>query len=70
MAKPRGLALSSLSGICGMPVLLLKRATTGVDGLLKCGAVVSWEAVVVGVKWPVRRIPRACAARVLVVVMG
>ena len=61
MAIPRGSALASLSGIWGIPVLLLKRTETGVDGAWKCGALESVAASVVGVKVPVRRTPFACA---------
>ena len=61
MAIPRGSALGSLSGIWGIPVLLLKRTETGVDGAWKCGALESFAASEVGVKVPVRRTPFACA---------
>jgi hypothetical protein len=44
-----------------MPVLLEKRATTGVTWL-KCWAEESAAALAVGVKVPLRRMPLACAA--------
>tara|TARA_R110002003_G_scaffold196_5_gene15306 strand:+ start:12927 stop:13079 length:153 start_codon:yes stop_codon:yes gene_type:complete len=45
----------------GMPVDELKRTVTGVDAALKCGADVRLEALVEGVKVPVRRWPFAWA---------
>jgi len=59
IASPRALAFGSLSGRVGRPVLLEKRARMGVEGLWKCGAVESEAAAAVGVKVPVRRMPRA-----------
>ena len=63
IAMPRGLALSSLSGIWGSPVELEKRTQTGVDGLLKCGAVESFFASAEGVNVPLSISPLACAVR-------
>jgi hypothetical protein len=60
---PRGLALGSVSAICGKPVLDEKRTVIGVNEALKCGAEVKDEASAVGVKVPVRRCPFACAVR-------
>jgi hypothetical protein len=60
---PRGLAFGSVSGIEGIPVEELKRTVTGVEGALKWVALVRADAEEVGVKVPVRRWPRACAAR-------
>lgn len=62
-AKPRGFALGSVSGISGMPVEEEKRTVMGVEGELKCGAVVMDAAVGVGVKVPLRRWPRAWAKK-------
>jgi hypothetical protein len=59
MAKPRGLPFGSVSGICGMPVELEKRAMIGVEGFWKCGARDNVFAVEVLVKWPFRRMPLA-----------
>jgi hypothetical protein len=42
-----------------MPVEEENRAITGVEGLLKCGALERDEAAAVGLKWPVRRTPLA-----------
>lgn len=61
MARPRGWALGSVSGIWGRPVEEEKRRVRGVEGWVKCGAVVRVEARGVGVKVPVRRVPRAWA---------
>jgi hypothetical protein len=41
---PRGLALPSVSGMSGIPVEVEKRVMTGVDALLKCGALESEAA--------------------------
>lgn len=57
--KPRGLALESVSGISGMPVEFEKRTMTGVEELLKCGALESEAASAVGVNVPLVRWPRA-----------
>lgn len=65
IARPRGEAEVSVSGTEGRPVEEERRARIGVDGVepvvLKWGALESWEARGVGVKWPVRRIPLAWA---------
>jgi hypothetical protein len=45
----------------GKPVEEEKRTVTGVEGWLKCGAVVRLEDVALGVKVPVRRWPFAWA---------
>lgn len=58
---PRGSALSSVSGMLGIPVLFEKRTQTGVEGWLKCGAVESLAASGVGVKTPLRISPLAWA---------
>ncbi len=58
---PRGLAFSLKSGILGIPVELEKRTQTGVEGLLKCGAVESFFASSEGVKVPIAVIPLAWA---------
>lgn len=55
IAIPRGLAEASVSGIDGRPVEEEKRTVMGVDGMLKCGALDRADAVLVGVKVPVRR---------------
>ena len=60
-AKPRGLALGSVSGIWGRPVEEEKRARMGVEGRVKCGALERVEARGVGVKVPRRRRPLAWA---------
>lgn len=52
-ARPRGLAVGSVSAMDGMPVDEEKRAVMGVDAEVKCGALESEEAVGVGVKVPV-----------------
>src|ERR1700735_898220 len=59
IAQPRGSALGSLSGITGIPVELEKRTVAGVDGRLKCGALLSVAASAVGVKVPCSMIPFA-----------
>lgn len=61
MAMPRGLALGSVSAIWGKPVEEEKRTVIGVEGVLKCGAVVRSDTVALGVNVPVRRCPFACA---------
>jgi len=61
MAMPRGLALGSVSAILGKPVEEEKRTVIGVEGVLKCGAVVRSDTVALGVNVPVRRCPFACA---------
>jgi hypothetical protein len=58
-ARPRGLPLGSLSGRAGMPVEEEKRARSGVEGWVKCGARERAAAEGVGVKVPVRRMPLA-----------
>lgn len=60
-ANPRGLALGSVSEILGRPVEEEKRASTGVEGRVKCGALERVEAWGVGVKVPRRRRPLAWA---------
>jgi hypothetical protein len=60
-ASPRGLALGSVSGICGRPVEEEKRARRGVEGSVKCGAQERVEARGVEVKVPLRRRPLAWA---------
>lgn len=62
IARPRGLALPSVSGMLGRPVEEEKRRVMGVvEGWVKCGALERVEAVGVGVKTPVRRWPLAWA---------
>src|ERR1700757_2397026 len=63
MARPRGLALGSLSGMSGTPVELENRAVTGVEARVMCGALVSDTASGSGVKVPESMVPLACAAR-------
>jgi len=60
-ANPRGLALGSVSEICGRPVEDEKRARMDVEGKVKCGTQERVEASVVGVKVPLRRRPLAWA---------
>ena len=62
MAIPRGLPFASVSGISGIPVEFENRTITGVDALLKCGAVERDAASDVGVKVPLVKRPVACAA--------
>jgi hypothetical protein len=61
-ANPRGLALGSVSGICGRPVEEEKRARRGVEGRVKCGAQERVEASGVGVNVPRSRRPLAWAS--------
>ena len=61
IARPRGLALPSVSGMLGRPVDEEKRSVMGVEGVVKCGALERVEAVGVGMKVPVRRWPFAWA---------
>ncbi len=58
---PRGLALALVSGIWGSPVEEENRTVMGVGEVLKCGALVSVDAELVGMKAPVRRWPLAWA---------
>ena len=60
-AKPRGLALGSVSGMCGRPVDEEKRASRRVEERVKCGALERVEARGVGVNVPLRRRPLAWA---------
>ena len=55
--------MGSLSGMFGRPVELENRTETGVDGLLKCGALESFPASAEGVKVPLIRIPFPWAMR-------
>lgn len=63
-AKPRGLALGSVSGMSFRPVEDEKRARMGVLGFVKWGAEERDAALRVGVKVPRRRRPLACAGRI------
>lgn len=64
MAIPRGSAFPSVSGMLGIPVELEKRTQTGVEGLLKCGAVESLAASADGMNVPLRSSPLAWAVRI------
>ena len=56
---PRGSALSSVSGMFGIPVEFENLIQTGVEGWLKWGAVESFLASAEGVKTPLRISPLA-----------
>jgi len=58
-ARPRGLPFGLESGREGMPVEEEKRARRGTEGRVKCGAREREEAVGLGMKVPVRRMPFA-----------
>jgi hypothetical protein len=63
MAIPRGEALGSLSGICGMPVPSESRTVTGTAGPRRWAARLTEAAVGAGVNVPVRTSPLAWAKR-------
>lgn len=54
IAIPCGLAFESVSGICGSPVEEEKRTVIGTDEVLKCDALLTFDAKLVGVNVPVK----------------